>query len=298
MWQPVPTPKSRLAGHLTTPVHLAPLLLLRACRGIEGAIGSIHKVDASYLSPHVNIASRMCAAAKQYGKSILMSSVFYNLLSPTAARYCRLVRARTRVAAMHTRHRGPVGSPRRPVLHLNPLCACVVRASQVDVIQVKGSKVALPVYTYDVWEWRTKEPSSLMNFESFVQYCTDADVFNTNQHFIPGEERRISVLGMAPIIEHPIVEAQYSETLFETDADLRAVRRWFSADFRRKFSEVRPPPPMSSCGGRLRRCAPRAGRSRVRTSSAAGRGRVPTRRLGDGSHAAGEDLDGPDVAHA
>ena len=61
-------------------------------RGIEGAIGSIHKVDASYLSPHVNIASRMCAAAAQFGKSILMSSVFYNLLSKTAARYCRLVR--------------------------------------------------------------------------------------------------------------------------------------------------------------------------------------------------------------
>jgi len=89
---------------------------LHAGWGIEGAIGSIHKVDASYLSPHVNIASRMCAAAKQYGKSILMSSVFYDLLGETAARYCRLV----------------------------------------DVIQVKGSKVALPVYTYDVWEWRTK----------------------------------------------------------------------------------------------------------------------------------------------
>jgi len=40
-----------------------------------------------------------------------------------------------------------------------------------------------------------------MNFESFVQYCTDADVFNTHQHFIKPEERRISVLGMAPIIE-------------------------------------------------------------------------------------------------
>ena len=40
-----------------------------------------------------------------------------------------------------------------------------------------------------------------MNFESFVQYCTDADVFNVNQTYIPGHERRISVLGAAPIIE-------------------------------------------------------------------------------------------------
>jgi hypothetical protein len=32
---------------------------------IEGAIGSKHKIDASYLSPHVNMASRLEAATKQ-----------------------------------------------------------------------------------------------------------------------------------------------------------------------------------------------------------------------------------------
>lgn len=83
---------------------------------------------------------------------------------------------------------------------------------------------------------------------------------NTNQHFIKGDDRRISVLGMAPIIEvrasavfmprcacslylcllpsqHPIEEEVYDESLFETDRDLRAVRKWFSADFRRTFAE-------------------------------------------------------------
>lgn len=34
---------------------------------IEGMIGSNFKVDASYLSPNVNIASRLEAATKQYG---------------------------------------------------------------------------------------------------------------------------------------------------------------------------------------------------------------------------------------
>ena len=34
---------------------------------IEGAIGSQHKVDASYLSPHVNVAGRLEGATKQYG---------------------------------------------------------------------------------------------------------------------------------------------------------------------------------------------------------------------------------------
>jgi class 3 adenylate cyclase len=40
---------------------------------IEGAIGSEHKIDASYLSPNVNIASRLEAATKQYGVPLLIS---------------------------------------------------------------------------------------------------------------------------------------------------------------------------------------------------------------------------------
>lgn len=34
---------------------------------IEGAIGSEYKIDASYLSPNVNMASRLEAATKQFG---------------------------------------------------------------------------------------------------------------------------------------------------------------------------------------------------------------------------------------
>lgn len=40
---------------------------------IEGAIGSKYKIDASYLSPHVNIASRLEGATKSYGVSLLIS---------------------------------------------------------------------------------------------------------------------------------------------------------------------------------------------------------------------------------
>lgn len=48
---------------------------------IEGAIGSEYKIDASYLSPNVNMASRLEAATKQYGVYIFCSGVFYRLLS-------------------------------------------------------------------------------------------------------------------------------------------------------------------------------------------------------------------------
>jgi class 3 adenylate cyclase len=48
---------------------------------IEGAIGSEYKIDASYLSPNVNMASRLEAATKQYDVPILISSSMYNNLT-------------------------------------------------------------------------------------------------------------------------------------------------------------------------------------------------------------------------
>lgn len=48
---------------------------------IEGAIGSEFKIDASYLSPNVNMASRLEAATKQFGVQLLMSGQFFNILS-------------------------------------------------------------------------------------------------------------------------------------------------------------------------------------------------------------------------
>ncbi|KAI7843293.1 hypothetical protein COHA_003125 [Chlorella ohadii] len=77
---------------------------------IEGAIGSEYKIDASYLSPHVNMASRLEAATKQFGSTILLSEDFVRMLSPG-------VRAMVR---------------------------------QVDCVTVKGSKKPVGLFTYDV----------------------------------------------------------------------------------------------------------------------------------------------------
>lgn len=48
---------------------------------IEGAIGSEYKIDASYLSPNVNMASRLEAATKQFGVDFLISEDLYELLT-------------------------------------------------------------------------------------------------------------------------------------------------------------------------------------------------------------------------
>jgi class 3 adenylate cyclase len=58
---------------------------------IEGAIGSEFKIDASYLSPHVNTASRLESATKQYGVSILLSGELFDLLSEDTQMKLRLI---------------------------------------------------------------------------------------------------------------------------------------------------------------------------------------------------------------
>ena len=58
---------------------------------IEGAVGSQAKVDATYLSPHVNMSARLEAATKQFDCSILVSEEFYNRMSPKYQRHMRKV---------------------------------------------------------------------------------------------------------------------------------------------------------------------------------------------------------------
>jgi hypothetical protein len=58
---------------------------------IEGAIGSEFKIDASYLSPNVNMAARLEAATKQFGVSILISHWHIELCDPKVKSFCRLI---------------------------------------------------------------------------------------------------------------------------------------------------------------------------------------------------------------
>jgi len=55
---------------------------LHAGWSIEGAIGSEYKIDASYISPHVNLAMSLDDATKIYGIQYVISEDFYKLLSP------------------------------------------------------------------------------------------------------------------------------------------------------------------------------------------------------------------------
>src|SRR5437763_2538642 len=58
---------------------------------IEGAIGSFYKIDASYLSPNVNMASRLEAATKQFGVPILLSGQLIDAMTPKMRTYMRQI---------------------------------------------------------------------------------------------------------------------------------------------------------------------------------------------------------------
>ncbi|OMJ77930.1 hypothetical protein SteCoe_22364 [Stentor coeruleus] len=56
---------------------------------IEGAIGSQFKIDASYLSPNVNVASALEGSTKIYGVPLLVSGALYDAFSEPIQRYLR-----------------------------------------------------------------------------------------------------------------------------------------------------------------------------------------------------------------
>jgi len=56
---------------------------------VEGAVGSEHKVDATYLSPNVNIAARLQTATRFYGVNLLMSNALVSNMTTSLKNECR-----------------------------------------------------------------------------------------------------------------------------------------------------------------------------------------------------------------
>eukprot|EP00743_Colponemidia_sp_Colp-15_P004114 GILK01004442.1.p1 GENE.GILK01004442.1~~GILK01004442.1.p1 ORF type:complete len:836 (-),score=113.06 GILK01004442.1:537-3044(-) len=93
---------------------------------IEGAIGSDFKIDASYLSPNVNMAARLEGATKQYAVPLLISQALHSILSPATRNRCR----------------------------------------QVDCVTVKGSTMPMGLFTVDVDPGRLKIDTRVKKVET------------------------------------------------------------------------------------------------------------------------------------
>ena len=56
---------------------------------VEGAIGSEFKVDASYLSPHVNLTAKLEELTKVYGVPLVLSNAVHKVLGSFVRKHCR-----------------------------------------------------------------------------------------------------------------------------------------------------------------------------------------------------------------
>lgn len=97
---------------------------------IEGAIGSQYKIDASYLSPNVNMAARLEAATHQFGCPMLLSGPFVNELSEKAKSMCR----------------------------------------KIDVVTVKGSQTPLQIWTVDITNLKLSNPKIVKEVQQPVDF--------------------------------------------------------------------------------------------------------------------------------
>merc|ERR1712157_162319 len=118
---------------------------------MEGAVGSEFKVDATYLSPHVNMASRMMSACKQFGVTILLSQAIEELFSEE----------------------------------------CRQKLRHIDTVTVKGSAIKQKIFTYDARElgvdfflFGHKDEEADIESELYSPQIweTDQDVTSMRQH--------------------------------------------------------------------------------------------------------------------
>ena len=101
---------------------------------IEGAIGSKFKIDASYLSPNVNLSARLEAATHQFHTPMLMSHWLVEEMSEKARKMCRLI----------------------------------------DRVTVKGSEIPMGLYTFDIVQFPRDVDSYGPRFDSMgVQESVD-----------------------------------------------------------------------------------------------------------------------------
>lgn len=131
---------------------------LHAGWAIEGAVGSLQKVDCTYLSPHVNMSARMETASKQYKVAILCTDDFYQLMSSAGQSKCR----------------------------------------RLDIVTVKGSEVPIPIYTYDTLLEQTFAPRPLKNKRALNTndneysdeiWSNDPELLQLRRHITPEFER-------------------------------------------------------------------------------------------------------------
>merc|ERR1712070_1232634 len=136
---------------------------------IEGAIGSEFKIDASYLSPHVNMASRLEAATKQYQVLILMSEPLASLCGPEMVKYFRTID--------HVTLKGGMSAAIR--LHTVDVNGEILNAEPPQ------SKKGVNQFELRMKREKAKEEKMQDSFSVHSLFETDVDIVNMRKEYPP-----------------------------------------------------------------------------------------------------------------
>merc|ERR1712216_16362 len=162
---------------------------------IEGAIGSEFKIDASYLSPHVTMASRLEAVTNQYQVLILMSEPLQQLCSAEMSVNFRTVD--------HVMFKGGKTEPIR--LHTVDLNCEVLRADSVP------RKVDKNPFELRMEREKAKDLKMQESFKVYKVFQEDADV-KKMRHGLP--QRFLSVFSKG-YLNYEAGEWDVARTVFE-----------------------------------------------------------------------------------
>ena len=186
---------------------------------IEGAIGSDTKIDASYISPHVNLTEFLEGATKDYGIPLLMSEPFYELLTPMAQVYCRKVDSILK-------------SENDKISSLFTYDIKVEGVIEVKAISKDATKHGQRMSS----ERKIHKITAIKKSEKTAQVETRRKSHALHEHIRPSiKHRKDEILGGgAPIIEM----APFLPDVWDTDKDLVDIRCHFNGRCRRYWDRA------------------------------------------------------------
>eukprot|EP01138_Halocafeteria_seosinensis_P007144 gb/GECG01007305.1/.p1 GENE.gb/GECG01007305.1/~~gb/GECG01007305.1/.p1 ORF type:complete len:1112 (+),score=118.33 gb/GECG01007305.1/:1-3336(+) len=161
----------------------------------EVAVGSSRKADVVYFSPHFFAAEYISRLDNEYGSSVILSEAVHSALSDEAQEFCRWVDCRELPLSDH--------------------------------LGQSSERVISSLFIYDTWSWMQrayKLSKQLLPFGKFLRFHVDPDALNKRKSHTYSAWNRISVLGAADVVTHPVVRQKYSRELYLMDKDLIALR--------------------------------------------------------------------------
>ena len=166
---------------------------------IEGAIGSHFKVDASYLSPNVNMAARLEAATKQFGTQLLISGHMRDIMSDNMQSICREIDTVTVKGSIKPMRLFTIDIQTEDLVsQKDPITCKNLREKKIIRDKVRDENLNI-MFEGDHWEVLNKDPD-FIELRKYVDPEFEALFAKTYKQYIAGDWQSASY-GLQELLE-------------------------------------------------------------------------------------------------